>query len=61
MMAAMGPMIGPCLIVYNLDVDRLNCDRVFSLFGLYGDVVKVRGRDTMAFVHTTVPVVVFPS
>jgi hypothetical protein len=34
-------LMGPCVIVYNLDESRMNCDRLFALFGLYGDVVKV--------------------
>jgi hypothetical protein len=32
---------GTVLMVYGLSVDRINCDRLFNLFCLYGNVVRV--------------------
>uniref|UniRef100_A0A4W3GQQ7 Heterogeneous nuclear ribonucleoprotein L-like n=1 Tax=Callorhinchus milii TaxID=7868 RepID=A0A4W3GQQ7_CALMI len=38
-----GPLAdSPVLIVYGLDMKRLNADRVFSIFCLYGNVHKVK-------------------
>ena len=39
-----GPPSGPgaVLMVYNLPVARITCDRVFNLFCLYGNVVRVK-------------------
>lgn len=29
------------LMVYGLNAEKMNCDRIFNLFCLYGNVVKV--------------------
>ncbi|ESN89875.1 hypothetical protein HELRODRAFT_104598 [Helobdella robusta] len=38
------PMLqqGSVMMVYGLDVDKMNCSRVFNLFCLYGNVVRVK-------------------
>lgn len=33
--------LGCVLMVYGLNPDRMNCDRLFNLFCLYGNVIKV--------------------
>lgn len=35
---------GTVLMIYGLNVDRINCDRLFNLFCLYGNVVRVSGN-----------------
>jgi hypothetical protein len=61
---SMTGLTGPCIIVFNLDEARMNCDRVFALFGLYGDVVKVRagiGKGISSFlVRCAVTVISLP-
>ncbi|NWH83008.1 HNRPL protein, partial [Piaya cayana] len=32
----------PVLMVYGLDQAKMNCDRVFNIFCLYGNVEKVK-------------------
>jgi hypothetical protein len=33
--------LGCVLMVYGLNPERMNCDRLFNLFCLYGNVIKV--------------------
>lgn len=36
------PAVGGCvLMVYGLDKDKMNCDRLFNLLCCYGNVIKV--------------------
>ncbi|KAK3082700.1 hypothetical protein FSP39_003104 [Pinctada imbricata] len=38
-----GSMIqGSVLMVYGLDMERINCDKLFNLFCLYGNVVRIK-------------------
>ena len=37
------PAQGCVVMVYGLDPDKMNCDRVFNLFCLYGNVIRVCG------------------
>ncbi|XP_068725838.1 polypyrimidine tract-binding protein 2-like [Montipora capricornis] len=39
-----GPMGGgtPVVLVSNLNEERINCDMLFTLFGVYGDVIRVK-------------------
>ena len=32
---------GAVMMVYGLEADKMNCDRLFNLFCLYGNVVRV--------------------
>ncbi|KAL1764767.1 heteroproteinous nuclear ribonucleoprotein L isoform X3, partial [Sigmodon hispidus] len=34
--------VSPVLMVYGLDQSKMNCDRVFNVFCLYGNVEKVK-------------------
>ena len=41
---SMGPQSsgqGCVVMVYGLNMDKMNCDKVFNLFCLYGNVVRV--------------------
>lgn len=40
-----GPMLqqGSVMMVYGLDGEKMNCMRLFNLFCLYGNVVRVSG------------------
>ena len=33
--------VSPVLMVYGLNPDKMNCDRLFNLLCLYGNVLKV--------------------
>ena len=35
------PAQGCVVMVYGLDPDKMNCDKVFNLFCLYGNVIRV--------------------
>ena len=37
------------LMVYGLNAEKMNCDRIFNLFCLYGNVVKVRILNSKSF------------
>lgn len=37
-----GPQEGAVLMVYGLNLDKMNCDRLFNLLCLYGNVFKVK-------------------
>lgn len=41
--AGMSPQ-GTVMMVYGLNSDQINCDRLFNLFCLYGNVVRVSER-----------------
>lgn len=49
----------PVLMVYGLDQSKMNCDRVFNIFCLYGNVEKVSGAGSpplpTAPLHTPAP------
>ncbi len=49
---------GAVLMVYGLDMDKVNCNRLFNLLCLYGNVVRVSSYDeyhvTCWFAGTTV-------
>lgn len=36
------PQQGAVLMVYGLNMDKINCDRLFNLFCLYGNVVRIK-------------------
>lgn len=40
----MGSHQGTVMMVYGLQPERVNCDRLFNLFCLYGNVIKVSSR-----------------
>lgn len=40
------PLQGTVMMVYGLNLERINCDKLFNLFCLYGNVVRVK------FLHT---------
>ncbi len=40
--AARGPQEGAVLMVYGLNMDKMNADRLFNLLCLYGNVFKVK-------------------
>ena len=35
------PQAGAVLLVYGLNMDQMNCDRMFNLFCLFGNVIRV--------------------
>lgn len=37
-----GPQQGAVMMVYGLDHEKMNSERLFNLFCLYGNVVRVR-------------------
>ncbi|KAL4237682.1 hypothetical protein ACF0H5_002396 [Mactra antiquata] len=37
-----GPHAGSVLMIYGLDPDRMNCDKLFNLLCLYGNVMRVK-------------------
>ncbi|TPP65346.1 Heterogeneous nuclear ribonucleoprotein L [Fasciola gigantica] len=38
----------PCVMVYNMDVGQMNCDRLFNLLCLYGNVIRIKFLRTIA-------------
>ncbi|KFR02716.1 Heterogeneous nuclear ribonucleoprotein L, partial [Nipponia nippon] len=42
LMPSVSGCAGPVLMVYGLDQSKMNCDRVFNIFCLYGNVEKVK-------------------
>lgn len=43
-----GPQQGAVLMVYGLNMEKINCDSLFNLFCLYGNVVRVSNRFLVA-------------
>ncbi|EEB18296.1 heterogeneous nuclear ribonucleoprotein L, putative [Pediculus humanus corporis] len=39
---ALGVTTGPVMMVYGLDTKKLNCDKLFNLFCLYGNIARIK-------------------
>ena len=50
---------GSVLMVYGLNMDKINCTRLFNLFCLYGNVVRVSFYTRIKFHRTFVRLPVF--
>ena len=46
------PQAGAVLLVYGLNMEYMNCDRMFNLFCLFGNVIRVREHKTVYLVFT---------
>ncbi|XP_053403977.1 heterogeneous nuclear ribonucleoprotein L-like isoform X2 [Mercenaria mercenaria] len=42
MMQGSGPQSGSVLMIYGLDAQQMNCDRVFNILCLYGNVIRIK-------------------
>ena len=42
---------GSVLMVYGLNAEKMNCQRLFNLFCLYGNVVRVRSLEVLNHSH----------
>ena len=53
-----GPQEGAVLMVYGLNMDKMNADRLFNLLCLYGNVFKVIRKGSFLHVHISLRFVI---
>jgi hypothetical protein len=53
-----GPGFGPVMMVYGLNMKKFNCERLFNLLCLYGDVMKVSSAVQIFLTKGTVNLII---